>query len=41
MKEYALDTNWLRVWLHNANNQPPEADTAPVVDNPDLILTPR
>ena len=38
-QEYGLDTNWLRVWLHNGNNAPTEA--APRVDNPDLILKSR
>ena len=41
MKDYALDTNWMRIWLHNGNNIPPEQNTQPVVDNPDLIMTPR
>ena len=36
MKDYGLDTNWLRVWLHNGNNAPSEAK--PRVDNPDLIV---
>jgi hypothetical protein len=37
MKEYALDTNWLRVWLHNGNYGPSE--TSARVNNPDLIVT--
>jgi len=36
MKDYGLDTNWLRVWLHNGNNAPSEA--TPRVENPDLIV---
>lgn len=23
MKEYGLDSNWLRLWLHNGNTMPP------------------
>ena len=37
MKDFGLDTNWLRVWLHNGNSHWPEA--TPRVDNPDLIMS--
>jgi hypothetical protein len=36
MKDFGLDTNWLRVWLHNGNSHWPEAKAR--VDNPDLII---
>merc|ERR1712127_1124326 len=36
MKDFGLDTNWLRVWLHNGNSHWPEAKAR--VDNPDLIV---
>jgi hypothetical protein len=37
MKEYALDTMWLRVWLHNGNYG--HTETSARVNNPDLIVT--
>jgi len=39
MKEYGLDTNWLRLWLHNGNNAPSEP--VPRITNPDLIIKPH
>ena len=39
MKDYGLDTNWLRVWLHNGNNGPVEKEAR--ISNPDLIVHTR
>ena len=36
MKDYGLDTNWLRLWLHNGNNAPTEDKAR--IENPDLIV---
>lgn len=41
MKEYGLDTNWLRLWLHNGNSIPPDAAGLGVISNPDLIVSPH
>jgi hypothetical protein len=35
MKDYGLDTNWLRVWIHNGNGA---GNLKPRVNNPDLIV---
>ena len=39
MKDFGLDTNWLRVWLHNGNNGPRESVAR--INNPDLIAHSR
>ncbi len=38
MKGYGLDTNWLRIWLHNGNANPAGSGLPIMVDNPDLIV---
>ncbi|EKX51477.1 hypothetical protein GUITHDRAFT_134404 [Guillardia theta CCMP2712] len=38
MKDYGIDTNWFRLWLHNGNPSPVEAEAR--IDNPDLIVHP-
>jgi hypothetical protein len=38
MKGYGLDTNWLRIWLHNGNANPAGSGLPVMVDNPDLIV---
>jgi hypothetical protein len=40
MKEYGLDTNWLRLWLHNGNTLPPTSRGPARIPNPDLIASP-
>lgn len=40
-KGYGLDTNWLRLWLHNGNSNPAGSDLPIGIDNPDLIVTPE
>jgi len=37
MKDYGLDTNWLRLWLHNGNSAPSE--NKPRISNPDLLVS--
>jgi hypothetical protein len=37
MKDYGLDTNWLRLWLHNGNYAPSEKK--PRISNPDLLVS--
>jgi len=38
IKDYGIDTNWFRLWLHNGNPSPVEAKAR--IDNPDLIVHP-
>ena len=37
-KRYGLDTNWLRLWLHNGNENPAGSELPITVDNPDIIV---
>lgn len=37
-KRFGLDTNWMRLWLHNGNENPAGSELPITVDNPDMIV---